>query len=179
MNKYDFMDWVKLLLTPVILMLLGIVLLVSPDSAAALLVRIIGWVLIAVATGLVIWAVTVPGGLASKVIGAVIFGLAGIWMVSHPLGLAAWLGRLVGILLLIQGVQDMIHVRSRQTAILLPLLTAVAGAVLVALPMTTSRLVFRVIGAVVLAIGGFMLWDRLQNRGGGREPENPDIIDAL
>ena len=93
LNKTDFMSLVKLLITPVILMILGVVLLVCPDSATTILVRILGWLLIAVAVGLGIWAVAVPGSIVSRVLGAAIFGLAGIWMVTHPLGLAVcWAG---------------------------------------------------------------------------------------
>ena len=180
MNKTDFMSLVKLLITPVVLMILGVVLLVCPDSATTILVRILGWLLIAVAVGLGIWAVAVPGSIVSRVLGAAIFGLAGIWMVTHPLGLAVWLGRLVGILLLIQGLQDIIYIRSLHASLFLPLLTAVAGIILVVLPMTTSRLVFRGSGAVVLIIGGYMLFDRLRNRSRLQgPPDNPNIIDAL
>ena len=179
MNKTDFWSVVKLLVTPVILVILGLALLLSPDSATSLLVRILGWILISVSAGLAFWALSVPGGLVSKVIGAVIFGLAGIWMVSHPLHLAAWVGRLVGLLLMIQGIQDIVYIRLRRSSVFLPVLTAVAGAVLVVLPMTTSRLVFRGMGAVILVIGVVMLIDRIRNRNRFRGPEDPNIIDAL
>ena len=179
MHKQDILYYVKRFLPPIILILLGAVLIFSPDSAAALLVQIIGWVLIAVAVGLGISAVARPSGMVSKVIGALIFGSAGIFMVSHPLALAAWIGRLVGILLIIQGIQDIIYQRTRMGSLLLPLLTALTGTVLVVLPMTTSRVVFIGVGIVVTVIGVFMLIDRLLPRPPFDEPDDPNIIDAL
>lgn len=179
MHKQDFLYYLKRFLPPAILILLGLILTFSPDSATTLLIQIIGWVLIAAAVGLGLSAVGIPGGLVSKVIGAVIFGVAGIWMVTRPLSLAAWFGRLIGILLLIQGIQDIIYTRSRMGSIFLPLLTAVVGTVLVVLPMTTSRLVFTGIGIVVLIIGVVMLVDRLRHRECLDEPDDPNIIDAL
>lgn len=179
MKNMNFEAWVKLLATPLILILLGAVLVFSPDSAAALLVRILGWLLIAACVGTVIFAVTCPGGLVGKVLGAVILGLSGIWMVTHPLGLAAWLGRLVGILLLIQGIQDLVYYRLRSGSWIAPALMVGAGAVLVLLPMTTSRLVFVVIGIVLLALGVLTLVDRIRRNRDFGEPHDPNIIDAL
>lgn len=182
MKKMDFLSWIKLLATPVVLMLLGIILLVSPDSAASLLVRILGWLLITACVGTGIFALIFPGSLLPKVLCAAALGLSGIWMVTHPLGLAAWLGRLVGILLVIQGIQDLIYLRVRLGSALMPVLTVLVGAVLVLLPMTTSRLVFVGLGVVLLVLGVITLADRLKRRSrmdGPQDPDNPDIIDAL
>ena len=179
MGKQNFLYYVRRLMTPVILILLGLTLTFSPDSATTLLIRIIGWVLIAAAAGLGVAAVAIPGGMAGKVIGALLCGTSGLYMVMEPLALAAWFGRLIGILLLLQGIQAMIYQRLRTGTMLLPLLTAVVGAVLVVLPMTTSRLVFTIAGIVVLIIGVLMLAERIYHRPGPREPEDPNIIDAL
>ena len=179
MNRSHFMSYVKLLAAPVLLVLLGVLLLASPDSAATRVVRILGWILIVMAVGIGAWTLTVPGSTVPGVLGAVICGVGGIWMVTHPLGLAAWVGRLAGIVLVIQGLQDVLYFRSRQGSLLLPVLTAVMGVVLVVLPMTTSRLVFRGIGLVLLIIGGIMLYDRLRKKKQLREPDDPNIIDAL
>ena len=179
MHKQNFLYYARRLLTPVILILLGLILTFSPDSATTLLIKIIGWVLLAAALGLGISAVAVPGGTAGKVLGAVICGVSGIYMVTHPLDLAAWFGRLIGVLLLIQGIQNILYQRLRGSTVFLPILTAVVGAVLLILPMTTSRLVFTIIGIVVLIIGGLMLVDRIRHPAGLQEPEDPNIIDAL
>ena len=179
MMKRNFLYYLKRFATPVILLLLGLVLTFSPDSATALLIKIIGWVLIAVAGGLAVSAIAIPGAMVSKVLGALLCGLGGNWMVTHPLELAAWFGRLIGILLLLQGIQDIMYQRIRTGTVLLPVLTALVGAVLLVLPMTTSRLVFTIAGIVVLIIGTLMLVDRIRRPAGLHEPEDPNIIDAL
>lgn len=179
MHKQNFLYYARRLLTPVILILLGLILTFSPDSATTLLIKIIGWVLVAVTAGLAISAVVWPGGTTGKVLGAVFCGVSGIYMVTHPLDLAAWFGRLIGILLLIQGIQNILYQRLRSGTVLLPILTAVVGTVLLVLPMTTSRLVFTIIGIIVLILGALMLVDRLRHPAGLREPEDPNIIDAL
>ena len=179
MRKQNFLYYVRRFLTPVILILLGLILTFSPDSATTLLIRIIGWVLVAAAAGLGISAVALPGGTTGKVLGAVVCGVSGIYMVTHPLDLAAWFGRLIGILLLIQGIQNILYQRLRSGTVLLPILTAVVGTVLLVLPMTTSRLVFTIIGIIVLILGALMLVDRIRHPAGLQEPEDPNIIDAL
>lgn len=179
MHKCNFLYHVKRFAAPVSLLLLGLILTFSPDSATTLLVQILGWLLIAGAAAFAVSAVALPGGTVSKVIGAVICGVSGLWMVSNPLSLAAWLGRIIGFLLLIQGVQNIIYQKTLRNTIFLPVLTAVVGAVLVVLPMTTSRLVFTIAGIVVLIIGALMLVDRIRHPAGLQEPEDPNIIDAL
>ena len=179
MDKMNFFYYVRRFLPPIILVLLGLVLIFSPDSATGLLITIFGWVLIAAAGGFILSALLLPGGTASKVIGAVICGAAGIWMVTHPLSLAAWLGRIIGILLLIEGIQNIAYQKTVMGSLFLPLLTAVVGTVLLVLPMTTSRLVFIIAGIVVLIIGVLMLIDRIHRPNGLNGPEDPNIIDAL
>ena len=62
--------------------------------------------------------------------------------------------------------------------ILHAVLTTVLGAVLIALPMTTSRVVISLCGLLVLIVGVAILVDRLKNRR-PKEPSESDIIDAL
>ena len=173
------MDWIKWLLTPCVLILLGLVLIFCPDSAAALLVQIIGWLLIAVGAGFVAAAVANRGGLFGKLLAAAAFLAVGGWMVHTPLSLAEWIGRFLGVLLMIQGIQDILYLRIRHGSLFLPILTAILGAVLVVLPMTTSRLVFSIIGGVVLVIGIVMLIQRIRLHKLLQEPDDPNIIDAL
>ena len=100
-------------------------------------------------------------------------------MVTNPLSLADWFGRLIGLLLLLQGIQDILYQRMRMGSVILPVLTAMVGAVLVALPMTASRLVFTIAGIIVLIIGVLMLVERIHRPSGHDGPQNPNIIDAL
>ena len=182
MKKSKFFGWVRLLLTPVLMIVLGIVLLLSPDSATTLVAQILGWVLVAVGAGFLVSAFTDRFGMVGKVIAALIFCGVGGWMIVHPLMLAAWIGRLVGILLVIQGIQDIVYLRSCRSSVFLPVVEAIVGAVLVVLPMTTSRLVFTVVGGVALFIGVVMLIQRIRLRkllDDNQEPDDPNIIDAL
>ena len=54
MKKQDIFSMIQLLLVPVLLILLGLILIVNPDSASVMISRLIGYVLTlaAVVTGL-------------------------------------------------------------------------------------------------------------------------------
>ena len=52
MKKKDMQSMVRLMLTPVLMVILGIVLVVRPDSASALVGKVLGWVLLVVGIGL-------------------------------------------------------------------------------------------------------------------------------
>ena len=115
-------------------------------------------------------------GAKALIIAAIVLAVAGGWLGSHPLALAAWLGRFIGVLLIIDGLQDIGELRRFGKTFLLPLIVTIVGAVLVLMPMTTSRLVFTLCGVVVLIIGGAMLLDRMRSK--PRLKSRSDIIDA-
>lgn len=178
MNKEKVFSLIGLLWAPVALILLGTMLLFNPDSASVLISKLLGWVLIAIAIGFGVAAIASETGRVGKGVTAVIFAVVGGWLSSNPLALAAWIGRIVGILLVADGVQDIIQLKNQGQRFALPLIVTVVGAVLILLPLTTTRLVFSVCGIVVLVIGIVMLLDRLKGHkklGSG----NSDIIDAL
>lgn len=177
MNKEKIFSLISRLWTPVALTVLGLMLLLNPDSASVLIAKLLGWVLIAFAIGFGIAAITGETGKTGKGITAVVLALVGGWLTKNPLALAAWIGRLVGVLLVIDGLQDIAQARKLGERYLLPLIVTVVGAVLVLLPMTTTRLVFSLCGAVVTVIGIVMLLDRL--RGHKKIDSGSDIIDAL
>ena len=179
MKKNDMLSLLYTLLTPALLMLLGFVLLVNPDSASALIAKLIGWFLVAVGIGFGISAVVSKRGQTGKGITAVLLVVIGGWLAKNPLMLAAWIGRLVGIVLLIDGVGDFLHAKDWGVSRLFPVIVAVLGVILILLPMTTSRLVFSLCGLVVLIIGAAMLIDRLRDRRRLNPPDDPNIIDAL
>ena len=168
---------VRELLAPAALIVLGAVLLFNPDSASALISKLLGWCVIAFAIGFGIAAIASDTGKMGKGITAVILAVVGGWLTNNPLALAAWIGRLVGIFLVVDGVQDILHLRSQGQRFVLPLIATVVGAVLILLPMTTTRLVFSVCGAVVLFIGIIMLLDRLRGKKQLRSGDS-DIIDV-
>ena len=107
-----------------------------------------------------------------------VFACIGGTLTANPLVLAAWIGRIVGIIMAVRGIRDLLLHSSYGYSRILALITAAVGAVLVVLPMTTSRLVFSLCGLVVLFIGIGMLVDRLKQRkrlSGG----DSNIIDSL
>lgn len=178
MHKDKVFSLIRELFAPVALMLLGALLLFNPDSASALISKLLGYGLITVAIGFGIAAIASPMGRTGKSVTAVILAVVGGWLTSNPLALAAWVGRFVGILLVVDGIQDILHMKAQGQRFFLPLLAALVGAVLVLLPMTTTRLVFSLCGAVVLIIGIVMLLDRLKGRKQLNSGDS-DIIDAL
>lgn len=177
MKKENLFALVRELLAPAALIVLGAVLLFNPDSASALISKLLGWCVIAFAIGFGIAAIASDTGKMGKGITAVILAVVGGWLTNNPLALAAWIGRLVGIFLVVDGVQDILHLRSQGQRFVLPLIATVVGAVLILLPMTTTRLVFSVCGAVVLFIGILMLLDRLRGKKQLRSGDS-DIIDV-
>lgn len=176
MKKQDILSYIRLFLAPVLVMLLGLILIVNPDSATALISKVLGTIIIVIGIGFGIGAIVNAKGRTARAITAVVMAVAGGWLVNNPLALAAWIGRFIGVLLVIDGLQDIIELRKFGKSFLLPLIIAVVGAVLVVMPLTTSRLVFTLCGIVVLIIGAAMLFDRLKTR--PRLKSADDIIDA-
>lgn len=179
MKKQDILSLVQLLLVPILLILLGLILVVNPDTASALISRLLGYALIlgAVCTGLT--AVFVKSGRISRGIASVTLAIIGGWLMAHPLWLAAWISRLLGIIIVINVLPDLWYALKQKRNFLFHLLAAVVGVILILLPMTASRLVFTLCGIAVLAIGGIMFLDRIRGRRWLTEGDDPNIIDAL
>ncbi len=174
MKHSSLFTWIRILAAPAAVMACGLILLISPDSASGLLGRILGWGLILGGLCFGASALAVPGGTAGKVLAALVCLVLGGWLLRHPLALAKGLGRFLGILLSIRGVQELVSSRSSRGKALSAAITLL-GLVLVFLPMTTSRVVFSLCGLLVLLLGIGMLLNRLRRD----EPEDPNIIDAL
>ena len=167
-------DKISSALTPLLVIFLGLVLLLSPDSASALISAIVGWVLIAIGIGWGISAVANSRRRLVKVLFALVFAFAGSWLHRNPLMLAAALGRFCGAFLLVQGLQDL-----RRGMRLLRILVVAAGIGLILVPMSASRLLFSICGAVVIAIGIAMLFD-LRKRPRIEDGDNdPFTVDPL
>lgn len=176
MKKQEVLSYIRLFLAPVLVMLLGLILIINPDSATAMISKVLGTVIIVIGIGFGIGAIVNARGRTARAVTAVVMAVAGGWLVNNPLALAAWIGRFIGVLLVIDGLQDIVELRKFGKSFLLPLIITVVGAVLVVMPLTTSRLVFTLCGIVVLIIGIAMLFDRLKTR--PRLKSADDIIDA-
>lgn len=174
-KKDELISLVRLCASPVGLMALGAALLLFPDSASSLVAQILGWCMVLAGILFLVSAVVSRDGLLWRVLGALICLATGVWLIRSPLALAKGMGRLVGILLAVHGIQDLALADMRGERVL-AVVSLVVGVVLVLLPMTTSRLVFSLCGLVVLLMGLGMLVERLRRR---REEDDPNIIDAL
>ena len=172
MKKNSFVDLFRQLASPVAVILLGLLLVVNPDSASVLIARIVGWILTIVGIGFGVAAIVDRNRAIRKGITAVFFACLGGSLSANPLVLAAFIGRIIGLLIAARGIRDLTMGYSR----ILALITTAVGAVLVVLPMTTSRLVFSLCGLVVLFIGIGMLMDRLKHN---KYLDDGNIIDAL
>ena len=178
MKNNRFLDLAYSLASPVAVVLLGALLVISPDSASVLIARILGWALTIVGIGFGIAAILDRDHAVRKGIAAVVFACVGGTLSARPLLLAAWIGRLIGLLIAARGIRDLLLHSSYGYSRILALITTAVGALLVVLPMTTSRLVFSLCGLVVLFIGIGMLLDRLKHQKYLNKGDD-NIIDAL
>ena len=177
MKKQDLKMLVRLMLTPALMLLLGIVLVSRPDSASALIAKLLGWVLVLLGAGVLFSAFTVRQGLTGKVLFSLLCLAAGAWILRNPLRLAAAIGRVAGLLILVRAVQDMISAAQWKCGMTYALIAAAVGVLLIVLPMTTSRLVMTICGLVLLFLAVMMGLDRY--RAFRHMDRGPDIIDAL
>ena len=179
MKKQDIFSLIRLLLVPVLLILLGLILVVSPDTASALISRLIGYILTlaAIVTGLA--AVFGSAGKVRKGIIAVVLAMVGGWLMAHPLWLTAWISRFLGMLIMINSGMDLIYAIKSKRNIVFHAAATTIGAVLILMPMSASRLVFTLCGVAVLVIGGMMFFDRIRGRRWLNAGDDPNIIDAL
>lgn len=178
MKKRDILSLVYQLASPVALILLGLVLIIHPDTASALIARLLGWGMLLVGIGTGVAAIVSKRGQVGKGVAAVGCVTIGGFLMRNPLILAAGIGRLLGILLILRGGRDVMLSNRSGHGRILAILTTAVGVVLTVLPLTTSRLVFSLCGVVVLGIGIAMLIDRLKDRR-YLEDGDPNIIDAL
>jgi len=179
MKKQDILSLVQLLLVPVLLILLGLILIVNPDSASVLISRIIGYVLVFCAVGTGMAAIFSHTGKVKKGIASVVLAMVGGWLMAHPLWLVAWISRFLGMLIMVNSGIELVYALKQKHNVVFYGAATVIGAVLILLPMTASRLVFTLCGIAVLVIGGIMFFDRIRGRRWIHEGDDPNIIDAL
>lgn len=178
MKKNDMFALGYQLASPLALILLGLILFFSPDTASVLISRLIGWGFFAVGIGLGIAALVRRGADIGKIIGAVACITVGSFLTANPLWLARGIGRVLGIFLMLRGARDFFQSRRNQGKIL-SLICAVLGIVLMILPMTVSRWAFSLCGLVMVIVGVVMALERLKERRLLGEGDDPNIIDAL
>lgn len=179
MKKQDILSLVQLLLVPVLLILLGLILVVNPDTASVLISKLLGYVLTLCAIGTGLAAIFSRTKRVTKGICAVVLAMVGGWLMMHPLWLTAWISRFLGMLILVNSGMDLIFALKQNRNVIFHAAAVAVGALLILMPMSASRLVFTLCGVAVLAIGGVMLYDRIRGRRWLHEGDDPNIIDAL
>ena len=176
MNLQKIRNYWNLFGSPVFMILIGAILLISPDSATALVFRITGWILIGGGAFTAIQAANHPqSSRPAHWLGAALCIIGGIWLLKNPLILSTLLGRFVGIFLVIQGSHDL---RSHTGLRISALLTTIAGAVLFLLPRTLTNTVLSLCGIALIVIGVLNLVSRLKNSRRLEDGSKPTIIDA-
>ena len=167
----------------------GVLLLVNPDLGSGLVATIIGWTVMALGVIALIASVSnwahwgIPGVLLSGM--AVCFG---VYLVRNPLSLASFLGLALGVYLGIQGLSGIVEaLRLKKVGygykanLILSVFLLLLGIVLVAFPLSFSKVVMTVGGGVLLVCGTVNLVLRgkaatvLQKE---KQKEIPQIVDA-
>lgn len=179
MKKNEFFSRFPILTGPILVILLGLLLLINPDSASALISMLLGGLLTLVAVGFGIAALVSDRHRIRKLVFALMLFSGGGILSRNPLLLASFAGRVVGILLFVDGLGDMLSAHRNGVRFLMPLLVTILGGVLVLMPMTASRLVFSLCGLVVVILGVSMLLERIRFRRLDHGHDDPNIIDAL
>lgn len=163
----------QLLLTPVLMIVLGIILLVRPDSASALVGTVLGWGLIAMGAVCVVYAAIARDLVVLRALPALACFAVGVWMLRHPLALAVALGRIAGLFIALQGIQDIINAKRWKCGMSWAIAAVAVGVVLVLVPMTASRLVLGACGLALIAAGGVEAWGRIRLSVPGQETSDP------
>lgn len=177
MKKEKILYLLERLSIPVLLCVLGLVLLLTPDTASALVGKVAGIGLLVVGILHLVDCLSSRLDTGRKLTIALVCLVASGWLLSHPLLLAAWIGRLVGVFFVFRGVIGLVEARKLGQPLTWPLITALAGALLVLSPMITSRLVLNAMGLVLLLVGIVQVVTRL---GQQKRLDGPDdsIIDV-
>lgn len=171
MKRKNIPEAAKILAMPVTVTVFGLLLLIFPDSASLLIAYGVGGCLLL--AGILMGIGALLDRRLSQILWTLVCLSLGSTLIGNPLLLAWNVGRFLGILLAIEG-GSCLRKGSRTFGTVL----LVAAAVMVLAPMTLSRLVFSLCGAVALVMGIAMLVPRLKQL--RYLPKGKDnIIDAL
>lgn len=166
----------------VLLIVLGALLALNPDSASVLVSVVLGWALIAVGAMLIVGGF-VSGGEWGAIVQGVLFLICGSWLHRNPLMVASILGLVVGIIAIRHGWRGAENVRQIKRSgglwvpgAVLAVLELLVGVRLIFSPLSVSRLVLTIAGIAMAACGAWELIAR--NRVQKYIPRDNRIIDA-
>jgi len=169
-NPERLLYWVR----PVGTILLGLALLLHPISVTKTMALVIGFAIALIGAGLLVTWMTEKDNFLRLCAGIILL-VVGFSIIRSPLMLPTRLGKLVGILLVVNCIRELssgIPIRGRKISAAL----GIAGAALIMVPLSASWLISVVLGIAVLGSGAGMLAARLYDR---KHPVKPDIIDSL
>lgn len=151
------------ILMGIALLVLGIAMFVSPIGATLLIVQVTGWTLVAVGAVTLVncWAHRLPELRQADLVIGLVELVPGALMVTMPEAFTSLVYVLIGIIILVTGVNDIASARSLHalgvpgTAALtvLGVLTLVAGAAVVVSPFAMAELVMLVAGVALIFDG--------------------------
>lgn len=182
MKNTNWKAFLSLAVLPLLQLLLGAMLLLNPDGTLAAVFRIIGWLLVAAALICVFAVAADRSHTTGGVIGALVCGIGGVLLLRNPLILAAGTGKVLGVLLILRAVAGFVQggkVSGRPVRHALgELPELILGIFLLLSPMAPTRLIFGIIGAVLIVGAVLKLLGMKKELAALTEPEKPKIIDA-
>lgn len=173
MEKQKLKEFFKRYGLGVFLIFCGLVLVLFPDHAVALVTKLMVWVLVTAGVYNVVKLILTRTATQNP-IWTVLLLVVGGYMLLNPMIIADMLGRILGLCLVSQGVSDMTR-SHHPKAKTLGTLTLVAGIVLVILPRTLTDTLLGFVGLVLIVVG-------VINVVAQKKPKlptgDPNIIDA-
>lgn len=172
-HSFDLRPWLK----PVLTCVLGLYLIFRPGSLTTSIAWVIGFLIALVGAGKLVSFIRDSRKDFLGLCIAIVLLVLGFSILNKPVNLEKQVGRVIGIVLLLQGIRGYVNpyaAHEKVTAIL----SCAAGVFLILIPLALSRLAVVVCGIVVLLIGVGMVIDLLLGDRDGHDSGDPDIIDA-
>ena len=161
----------------IFMILCGALLLLFPDTAVALVTKIIAWVLVIIGIFKVMKNLKDSAAYWGDWVYTVLCFLVGGYLLVNPLAISEMIGRLLGLLLILYGMGNL-RVSRYGSGKTLGIFTAIAGVVLVVIPRTLINTLLGVAGLVLLILGIINLVDKVRHNPYLEDGGDPNIIDA-
>lgn len=172
-HSFDLRPWLK----PVLTCVLGLYLIFRPGSLTTSIAWVVGALIALAGAGKLVSFIS---GSRKDFLGlciAIVLLVLGFSIINKPVNLEKQVGRVIGIVLLLQGIRGYTNPYAAHEKIT-AVLCGAAGVFLILVPLAVSRLAVMICGIVVLLIGAGMVIDLLLGNRGGHDSGDPDIIDA-
>ncbi|MBQ3089244.1 MAG: DUF308 domain-containing protein [Oscillospiraceae bacterium] len=141
-------------------LILGLILILAPGTAISLVLRLAGWLILAMGIFQLVSGVSLSSG--GTIAAGALVALLGFWVIRNPGNIVSSLVLVVGIVLLLHGVTDLRHAfAARQagamgwwSAALTGAVTLILALMLILNPFGTAKSVIRLAGVCLLVDGG-------------------------